>query len=169
MPRASFHPMKESTGSPSRTRSIMSKTRPSLAGLFAAALAVAPLPAPAESFALQAGNYDIAAQMVMPHMDEMRRIVTREQRCVGSDPVALFPVLRQPALGGCSLGYGVRDSDSFRYVLVCETARVATGTARLSNAGDRIVGTLEVKMGGKNMTFSQHVEAVPAGGCHTPE
>lgn len=162
MQRDSFHSMRGSTRSPS------SSSNPTL--LLALTLAMLPAPGSTASFTLQPGSYDITAQMVMPHLEEMRRIVTQEQRCLGDDnPVALFPVLRQPALRGCALDYGVQDADTFQYVLVCETARVATGTARLNRSGDRIVGTLDVKMGGKNMTFSQRIEAVLRGGCGVPE
>ena len=117
-------------------------------------------------FALPPGRYDVTAQMYMPHLEEMRRIVTQQQYCLRSaDPGALFPVLRQPALRGCALRHGVQNSDAFDYVLVCKTALVATGTARLFRDRERVIGTIDVKMGGKNMTFSQRIEAEASGSC----
>ncbi|MBI2799838.1 MAG: hypothetical protein HYX63_06050 [Gammaproteobacteria bacterium] len=120
----------------------------------------------AGSLALPAGGYDITAQMVMPHLDEMRRIVTHEHYCIrDADPAALFPVLRQHALRGCKFGFEKETGTGIEYVLVCDTARVATGTVRLNRDSAHIVGAIDVKMGGKNMTFSQHIEASRQGNC----
>lgn len=121
-------------------------------------------------FPLVAGRYAIRSNMVMPHLEEMRRITTDENRCVARDAAtALFPVLRQPALRGCTFGFGAARPAGFQYVLVCASARVASGTVELSRQGDTINGSLIVKMGGKNMTFSQSIRARPvpanAEGC----
>ena len=95
----------------------------------------------------------------MPHLEEnLRYATTREQRCVNLDDLdSLFPILRHPSLEGCHL--------NDRYRLVCANPQVASGVARLETAGERIAGTLEVKMGGKNMTFSQRVAAVRQRDC----
>jgi hypothetical protein len=95
----------------------------------------------------------------MPHLEEnLRYATTREQRCVNLDDLdSLFPILRHPSLEGCHL--------DDRYRLVCANPQVASGVARLETAGERIAGTLEVKMGGKNMTFSQRVAAVRQRDC----
>ena len=120
----------------------------------------------ASDFPLAAGEYAIRSNMVMPHLEEMRRITARETRCIRQDdPLTLFPVMRQPALRGCAFGYGEARGTSFQYVLVCQSARVATGTIELTQQGAEVVGHLVVKMGGKNMTFTQHVAAVREGEC----
>ncbi len=117
-------------------------------------------PAAAEN-AFPAGQYEIVWQTVMPHLDEMRRISDRETRCLRGSPGELFPVLRQPALRGCSLGA----SGAGRYHLACASERVASGSATLSAERAALRGTLTIKMGGKNMTFSQHVTATRRGSC----
>jgi len=95
----------------------------------------------------------------MPHLEEnLRYATTREQRCLQPDDLdSLFPILRHPSLEGCHL--------NDRYRLVCANPQVASGAARLDAAGERIAGTLDIKMGGKNMTFSQRVEAVRQRDC----
>ena len=95
----------------------------------------------------------------MPNLEEnLRYATTREQRCVNLDDFdSLFPILRHASFEGCHLGHGYR--------LVCANPEVASGTARLDAAGERIAGILEVKMGGKNMTFSQRIEAVRLRDC----
>ena len=125
--------------------------------------------APAHA-ATSAYTYQIAATMMMPHLDEMRRQVTQQSRCVTDDvPGGLFPVMEQHALRGCRLDYpkSVENAGGQRreYVLVCASARVASGTASIDETGERLVGLLAVKMGGKNMTFSQRVEARRGAAC----
>jgi len=131
-------------------------------------LGITALASAAESptFEVPAGNYTVTAQMIMPHLDEMRRISTTEQRCIiDQGPIGLFPVMDQPALRGCNLGFGRFDGTAVTYLLVCQTARVATGTATLHETPSGIAGTVDVKMGGKNMTFSQRIAAVHKGDC----
>ena len=127
-----------------------------------AALSVTPVLA--ANARVAAGLYALETYTVMPHLDEMRRITKTEQRCVAADDVTgLFPVMRQAAFRGCALL--PRASDEGEYELRCQTALVATGLAVLyEDAGD-VSGTLAVKMGGKNMTFSQHTTAHFVGPC----
>lgn len=119
---------------------------------------------------LPAGEYALSSQMQMPHLDEMRRIVDHHTRCLGDDDLhGLFPVMAQPALRGCQFGFPQARDEGLRYVLVCQSARVATGTAELSRTRAGVVGHLRIKMGGKNMTFAQRVEARRLGtACKAP-
>src|SRR5262249_6493759 len=105
------------------------------------------------------GLYEITARTVMPNLQgNLRYAPTREQRCLNlHDLHSLFPSLRHPSLEGCHL--------NDRHRLVCANPQVASGAARLDAAGERIAGTLEVKMGGKNMTFYQRIEAVRRRDC----
>ena len=107
----------------------------------------------------------------MPNLEEnLRYATTREQRCLQLDEFAsLFPILRHPSLAGCRLDDERRRGSSARYRLACASPQVASGAARLDAAGERIVGILEVKMGGKNMTFSQRIEAVRQRDCEPPQ
>jgi len=114
--------------------------------------------------ALSPGRYEITSQTVMPHLDEMRRISAVETRCLADDATALFPVLRQPALRGCTLVPTASATDQ-RFDLQCQTTLVATGSATVAVMPQHVKGDLSIKMGGKNMTFSQHVRARPQGPC----
>jgi hypothetical protein len=116
------------------------------------------------------GLYEITAQTVMPHLEEnLRYAVAREQRCLRLDQAeSLFPVLRHPSLEGCRLDNERRSGTRVAYRLVCANVETASGSAQLEAAGGRVAGTLEVKMGGKNMTFHQRVEAVRLRDCDPP-
>jgi hypothetical protein len=117
--------------------------------------------------AIQPGAYEITAQTVMPHLEEsLRYATTRERRCLrGRDLPSIFPVLRHRSLDGCALGNGRRRGGAIHFDLVCANPQAAGGEARLEAAPGRIAGTLEIKMGGKNMTFSQRIEATRLGEC----
>ncbi|MEX2482435.1 MAG: DUF3617 family protein [Gammaproteobacteria bacterium] len=114
--------------------------------------------------ALPPGLYELSAQTVMPHLEAMRRFTAVETRCLSADPSTLFPVLRQPALRGCTL-QPAAGAPGGSFDLRCRTEMVATGTAVITTAPQHIRGDLSIKMGGKNMTFSQHVRARPLGAC----
>jgi hypothetical protein len=120
--------------------------------------------------AIEPGRYEIVARTEMPHLEEsLRYATTREQRCLrGDEPAAVFPILQHPSLEGCALGAARRGGDTVRYSLDCASAAVATGSARLEGSPGRLAGVLEVKMGGKNMTFAQRIEAVRQGPCEMP-
>jgi hypothetical protein len=108
------------------------------------------------SRAAESGVYDITARTEMPHLEENLRYATvRERRCV-RELASLFPILQHPSLEGCRLAGDL---------LVCTSPEVATGSVRLDEAPGQLTGVLEVKMGGKNMTFAQRVEAVRLGDC----
>jgi hypothetical protein len=112
------------------------------------------------------GSYTVTSQMIMPHLEEMRRISNQQTRCLNTPgPFGLFPVMDQPALHGCSFGYERADGDAFSYLLVCQTARVATGSATLRQTSHGVTGAVDIKMGGKNMTFSQKIAATRVGEC----
>jgi hypothetical protein len=140
-------------------------TRRPRAGNVLLALLCAVASAPAG--AVEPGRYEIFARTVMPNLeDSLRYATTREQRCLRSDePSAAFPILLHPSLEGCKLGDERRRGDTTRYRLVCASPQTATGNARLDALPGRIAGTLEIKMGGKNMTFAQRIEAVRQDDC----
>lgn len=117
--------------------------------------------------AVQSGAYEIIVQTVMPHLEEnLRYATTRERRCVSGDTLgSVFPVLQHPSFNGCRLGHISAGRGELRAPLVCENPQVATGSAWWDVRAGRITGMLEVKMGGKNMTFTQRVAATRQGEC----
>jgi hypothetical protein len=112
--------------------------------------------------------YDVTTETVMPHLEEnLRYTTTREQRCVKHFNFAqAFPILGHPALKGCVLTHGQRGIEAeLSYVLECTGGHGTTGRAIWHIDAGRIHGTLNVRLGGKNMTFSQRVTALPQGLC----
>jgi len=99
-------------------------------------------------------------------MEEMRRIHKHVNACVNDgDAVQLFPIFHQPALTGCVLTPQEYVGETSRYVLDCQGVNGASGTAELAIKDALITGELVAKMGGKNMTFSQYINAKRIGNC----
>ncbi|MGB1883838.1 MAG: hypothetical protein ACPHUF_08045 [Gammaproteobacteria bacterium] len=58
-----------------------------------------------EPIQFERGRYVVESRMVLPHLDEMRRMVTLHEVCLDKGPaiLQLFPVTGQPALRGRQL------------------------------------------------------------------
>ena len=111
--------------------------------------------------------YEVTIETGMPHLEEnLRYTTTHQTRCISSkDLPTEFPILRSPALAGCILGGEARQSDTVKFGLICDGGHGTTGNARWRMDKNRIRGRLNVKLGGKNMTFSQTVTAKVIGKC----
>jgi hypothetical protein len=114
---------------------------------------------------LAPGQYDVVAQTILPNLEEsLRYATTRSQRCLGTEPVdTLFPILLHPAFAGCTLVRQGGRGDVF--TLQCTNAQAASGGASLLIEPQRFDATLDLKMGGKNMTLAQRVSGTRRGDC----
>jgi hypothetical protein len=111
--------------------------------------------------------YEVITQTGMPHLEEnLRYAVTRENRCLtGEELASAFPILKSASLADCKLRHEGRRGDSVSYRLVCDGGHGTTGGASWRIGEQVSVGTLNVKLGGKNMTLFQRVTAKPLGQC----
>jgi hypothetical protein len=111
--------------------------------------------------------YEVTIETGMPHLEEnLRYANTREQRCLAPHELwTAFPILDHAALKGCKLDQESRQQDALSYALVCEGGQGTTGRATWRLGHDQIRGTLNVRLGGKNMTFYQRVTARPLAEC----
>lgn len=111
--------------------------------------------------------YEIITETAMPHLEEnLRYATTREQRCLEQNGLrSAFPILQYGALKDCRLDQESREKDVVSYALVCKGGHGTTGHASWQLGPTQNTGALYVKMGGKNMTFSQRVTARVLGAC----
>jgi hypothetical protein len=111
--------------------------------------------------------YELTTETGMPHLEENLRYAntTRRQCLALSELTTAFPILGHPALEGCKLESELRQPQTLSYQLVCAGGHGTTGTAIWHLGEHRIRGTLDVKLGGKNMTFYQRITAIPLGEC----
>jgi hypothetical protein len=111
--------------------------------------------------------YEITTETGMPHLEEnLRYAITHEERCLSEEQLFVgFPVLNHVALRDCTLSPEGRNAEAVSYLLACNGGHGTTGHAlwRLDEA--QLRGRLDVKLGGKNMTFYQRVTARPLGAC----
>jgi hypothetical protein len=111
--------------------------------------------------------YEVSTETGMPHLEEnLRYATTRENRCLTDEELAsAFPILKSASLADCKLRHERRDANIDSYLLVCEGGHGTTGHASWRIAEQLMVGQLDVKLGGKNMTFFRRVTAKPLGQC----
>lgn len=111
--------------------------------------------------------YELTTETSMPHLEENLRYAntTRRQCLAMSQLTTAFPILQHPALEGCKLENERLLPQSLSYQLVCTGGHGTTGSAIWHLGEHRIRGTLDVKLGGKNMTFYQRITAIPLGEC----
>jgi hypothetical protein len=116
-------------------------------------------------------SYEVITETLMPHLEEALRYATRrEVRCLRREELPpAFAILAHDSLKGCTLQADARDEASATFSLVCGGRGAAgpgtTGRAHWQFGADRLAGVLEVRLGGKNMTFSQRVTARALGEC----
>ena len=135
------------------------------------AVAFCALLAPAFAAAGTASQlYEMSTETGMPHLEEsLRYAVVRERRCL--DPRQLqsaFWMLGHESMQGCRLEKASEQHDAASYLLVCDGNRGTSGGAQWQLEPRQIRGTLNVRLGGKNMTFYQRITATVVGDCSTP-
>lgn len=111
--------------------------------------------------------YEVVVQTTMPHLEEnLRYTKTTSRQCLTQSALLVtFPVLAEDAFDECSLKKGAYSDTHASYRLVCPASTGTTGTAIWQFNLSHLSGTLEVKLGGKNMTFHQRVRAKRVGEC----
>src|SRR5690606_10568210 len=111
--------------------------------------------------------YEVVVQTTMPHLEEnLRYTKTTSTKCLTrSELLVMFPVLAEGAFHECRLSHETTSDAHASYRLVCPTSTGTTGTAVWGINASHLAGTLEVKLGGKNMTFHQRVRAKRVGEC----
>jgi hypothetical protein len=111
--------------------------------------------------------YEMTTQTSMPHLDEnLRYAVVTEQRCLNThDLSGAFWMLEDVSLQDCKLVKATEEENAASYKLKCHGGHGTTGDARWQLGPDAIAGTLNVRLGGKNMTFYQRITAKPLGAC----
>lgn len=115
------------------------------------------------------GRYEVTRETVLPHLEEaLRYATTRRVECLPSPSgERLFLLLDHEAFAGCTLEPAAPAGapGEGTWALRCANPQAASGHAWLQAGARRFTATLEVKMGGKNMTLSQRVQGVRVADC----
>lgn len=119
----------------------------------------------ADTVGIVPGLYEVKAETFLPNLREhLRHTVTSRTQClVNPDAFALFPILGEVSFTGCDLA--VSNSGKGRFSLLCENISAASGDALFTIGSNGFSAVLNIKMGGKNMKFSQQITAVRIGEC----
>ena len=115
---------------------------------------------------LESGLYELETQTLLPHLDEMRRKISTATICVKKDNLKqLFPIFTQPGLRDCYFRQYAAEKDLTLFQLQCPGQNGARGRAKLERQTAGIKASLDAKLGGKNMTFTQFTRAKRVGVC----
>jgi hypothetical protein len=111
--------------------------------------------------------YEVTTETGMPHLETSLRYATvTHSRCLDlRDLSRAFWMLEDVSLQDCRLVKSGESADAATYLLQCHGGHGTTGRAAWQLGPGAIAGTLDVRLGGKNMTFFQRITARPIGGC----
>ncbi|MFZ2652937.1 MAG: hypothetical protein WA210_22785 [Burkholderiaceae bacterium] len=116
--------------------------------------------------------YEMSTRTGMPHLEEnLRYAVVTQQRCLSPhDLSSVFWMLDEVSLQDCRLIEVVDDKrldpqTTALYKLRCTGGHGTSGEAQWELAAQQLTGVLNVRLGGKNMTFYQRITAKPIGDC----
>ena len=112
--------------------------------------------------------YDVRTETGMPNLEEnLRYAVVTAKRCLNTQDLSrVFWMLDDVSLQDCKLIKTTESADRADYSLQCSGGHGTTGNARWQLGPGTIAGTLDVRLGGKNMTFFQRITARPVGACN---
>jgi len=149
------------------------KSRISLFALFVSILLYSSIGATTNSSKISVipGEYMVKAQIIMPHLEEsLRYATTNSLQCLSNeDASSLFPVLTHASFANCTLKGKQPEGEYVQFDLICLNSEAASGLARFVVDEEVFRATLNVKMGGKNMKFSQRINGHRTGDCKTAQ
>ena len=106
-------------------------------------------------------RYAMSTETGMPNLEaNLRYAVVKEERCLDpSDLSKAFWMLRDVSLQDCQLVKYSEAAERATYVLQCTGGHGTSGEAHWQITPTALTGTLNVRLGGKNMTFFQRITA----------
>jgi len=113
------------------------------------------------------GEYKVKTELLLPHLENnLHYTTTNTRQCLGrQDASTLFPILEHVSFTGCALVERQSNKKNTEFSLVCSNPEAATGLAHFFIEKEAFRATLDIKMGGKNMKFSQQVYGRRIGAC----
>ena len=111
--------------------------------------------------------YRMSTHTGMPNLDEnLRYAVVTEQRCLDpNDLSAAFWMLDDVSLRDCKLAKLSQAPSRASYALQCSGGHGTSGDALWEFTPQLLTGVMNVRLGGKNMTFYQRITARQVGDC----
>lgn len=129
-------------------------TRPRLAFLAAAPLALAAFAAAADGAGPRPGAYEVSYRLELPHIESRDETVTRV--CIGDAAQTGLPVLSgNNPLAHCPVTNVRRDGTELLFDIACPGGNAAKAQALFDLRADGFEGRIAMNMGGKNMTMTE--------------
>ena len=139
-----------------------------IGAMMALVVVMSPGPGTASEARLEPGRYDFEVRLELPHLsaaDATKHVTI----CVDdtADPATALRVLStNTPLGDCPVQGRVITSNTVHFEVACKGLNAAKGSAEFQIGQDRLQGRIAMKMGGKNMTMTEHQTGRRVGPCN---
>ena len=118
---------------------------------------------------LQPGEYEVSVRLELRHVEMTALKVATI--CVSRDNTAtrgLIALSENNPLARCPASNVRQDRDTLTFDIICPGRNQAVGSARYTIAQQQFTGVIAMKMGGKNMTMTEHQVGRRVGNCSAP-
>jgi hypothetical protein len=111
--------------------------------------------------------FQVHTELGMPNLEDNLRYSAKDEKlCLTEAQLEhRFPALSHPSLSDCRLTNRQQGGGAVSYSLACSGGHGTVGSATWQSAAHQRSGVLNVKLGGKNMTFFERVTATALGTC----
>ena len=138
--------------------------------LLAACVSAASARADGSAGALQAGSYSVDSVLELPHLEGQGAKKTATICVVEAGAYAtrgLVVLSENNPLGKCPASNARQDGSTLTFDIKCDGLNAAMGKAKYDLAGDHFTATIDMKMGGKNMTMMEMQRGHRIGDCES--
>jgi hypothetical protein len=118
--------------------------------------------------ALEPGEYEVRVQLELPHIEKAAAAKLARICVTGGDGGAhgLVVLSDNNPLTRCPASSVREDQGTLSFEIVCPGGNAAIGSARFSIHAQGFEGAITMKMGGKNMTMTEHQSGRRVGKCN---
>ncbi len=109
----------------------------------------------------------VKTEILLPHLENnLHYTTTHTEQCLGQQNAStLFPILKHDSFVGCALVGKQEEGENKEFDLVCSNTEAASGLVHFVINKESFSANLKIKMGGKNMKFSQRISGRRTGAC----
>ncbi len=121
----------------------------------------------ADQATLAAGEYEVTVRLALPNVEDTR-VSKTVRNCItanGSGSRGLGVLGDNNPLSACPVRNVRGQQKELRFDIVCPGSNAAIGMARFTLAPTGFEGSIDIKMGGKNMTMSERQVGRRIGDC----
>jgi hypothetical protein len=118
--------------------------------------------------ALEPGEYEVSVRLELPHLENAAAAKLVRICVSGGDGSAhgLMALSDNNPLSRCPASNIREDGGTLSFDIVCPGGNAAIGSAKFATRAQGFEGAIAMKMGGKNMTMTEHQSGRRMGDCN---